>query len=87
MNPPDSQATSTAVFHFVFSMQGNGIVRLRNGTTGFIRWHPGFPNAQSARTKMMIFVNFKPERGDSGMFNIQPSNTRYNVPLCEIILV
>ena len=88
-NTPDSQATSrtsTAVFHFVFSMQGNGIVRLKNGRTGFVRWNPHHPIHESIRTKMGIQVNFKPGGRDSGMFNVWPTHFDKSVPLCEITL-
>ena len=86
INPPDSQATSTAVFHYVFLMQENGTVRLRNGRTGFVRWNPHNPRQGSTRTKIAILVFFKPGRTDSGMVNVSPSFSVNSVLLCEITL-
>ena len=86
INPPDSQATSTAVFHFVFLMQENGTVRLRNGRTGFVWWNAQYPRHHSTRTKIVILVFFKPGRTDSGMLNVSPSFSVNSVPLCEITL-
>ena len=77
---------SNVVFHFIFLMQGNGTVRLRNGRTGFVRWNAQFPRHQSIRTKIVILVFFKPGRTDSGMFNVWPSFSDNTVPLCEITL-
>ena len=66
-------------------MQGNGIVWLRNGRKGFVRWFPNEPRNISDRTKVMIHVKFKPS-GPSGMFNIHSSYTGNSVPLCETTL-
>ncbi|XP_078494830.1 uncharacterized protein LOC144749701 isoform X1 [Ciona intestinalis] len=63
----------------------NDMVRMRNGSSGYVEWHPGYPTSTAGYNALSIVVAIKPTRTQIGMFNFLPSY-REPVPLCEFPL-
>ncbi|XP_078484557.1 uncharacterized protein LOC101243312 [Ciona intestinalis] len=63
----------------------NDVVRMRNGSSGYVEWYPGYPSTNARNNVVGVTVAIKPTRQQIGMYNIGPS---YNVPvpLCEFPL-
>ncbi|XP_078484246.1 uncharacterized protein LOC144744172 [Ciona intestinalis] len=63
----------------------NGVVRMRNGRSGYVEWHPGYPRTNAGNNVVGFIVAIKPTRQQIGMYNIIPSYD-IAVPLCEFPL-
>ncbi|XP_078483798.1 uncharacterized protein LOC144744052 [Ciona intestinalis] len=63
----------------------NNMVRMRNGSSGYVEWFPGHPRNEPVRSSLAMDVAIKPPRTHNGMFNVDPSYKR-PVPLCAFPL-
>ncbi|XP_078494911.1 uncharacterized protein LOC144749724 [Ciona intestinalis] len=63
----------------------NDMVRMRNGSSGYVEWLPGYPLSTAGYNVLVIRVAIKPTRTQIGMFNFLPSYSN-PVPLCEFPL-
>ncbi|XP_078484206.1 uncharacterized protein LOC144744151 [Ciona intestinalis] len=63
----------------------NNMVRMRNGSSGYVEWYPGHPITNAGYNVLAITVAIKPSRTQTGMFNINPSRSG-PVPLCAFPL-
>ncbi|XP_078495081.1 uncharacterized protein LOC144749861 [Ciona intestinalis] len=64
----------------------NDMVRMRNGSSGYVEWFPGYPLSTAGYNVLGIVVAIKPTRTQYiGMFNARPRFSR-PVPLCEFPL-
>ncbi|XP_078494829.1 uncharacterized protein LOC144749700 [Ciona intestinalis] len=64
----------------------NNMVRMRNGSSGYVEWYPGHPISTAGRNALALLVAIKPTRTQNiGMLN-EPPRHRRPVPLCEFPL-
>nr|XP_018670286.1 pulmonary surfactant-associated protein D-like [Ciona intestinalis] len=63
----------------------NNMVRMRNGSSGYVEWYPGYPTSHAGHNVLALLVAIKPTRTQIGIFNVPPSFSR-PVPLCEFPL-
>ena len=56
---------------------------LTNGSSGYARWYPGYPNNNRDHNRLAIEIPTKPgpSSNERGMFNINPDYS--SIPLCQ----